>query len=57
MEVMNKIKQTNEPANYTDKWEVVRLLQQAVQNGESVETQKQHIENINDMLGKERIFD
>jgi len=32
-------------------------LKKAVQNGEDVETQVQHIENIKDMLGKDRIFD
>lgn len=36
---------------------VVRVLKEAVQNGEKMEIQTQHIENIKDMLGKHRIFD
>lgn len=47
----------NEPAQYTDKNKVVRLLQEAVQNGGNPETQTRHIENIKDMLGKHRVFD
>jgi len=47
----------NEPAKYTDKKEVVQVFKEAVKNGESMETQNQHIENIEDMLGKKRIFD
>jgi hypothetical protein len=56
-EVMKIIMRNNEPAQYTDKHKVVRLLQEAVQNGGSLETQTRHIENIKDMLGKHRIFD
>lgn len=56
-EVMNIILENNEPAHYTNKIEVVRVLKEAVKNGESMETQIQHIENIEDMLGKDRIFD
>jgi len=56
-EVMEIITKENEPAQYTNKSEVVRVLKKAVQNGENIETQIQHIENIKDMLGKDRIFD
>lgn len=56
-EVLRVIKSNNEAAPYTDKHEVVRVLQQAVQNGENINYQKRHIENIKDMLGKDRIFD
>jgi hypothetical protein len=56
-EVMNIIMSNNEPSQYTDKHKVVRLLREAVQNGENTETQTQHIDNIKDMLGKHRIFD
>lgn len=56
-DVLKIITSENEPANYTDKWEVIRVLKKAVLNGENVETQIQHIENIEDMLGKDRIFD
>lgn len=55
-EVIELIFKDNEPAHYTNKNEVVRVLKEAVKNGESMETQTQHIENIEDMLGKERIF-
>ena len=56
-EVLDIILNKNELALYTDKFEVVRLLKEAVQNGDKMETQTQHIENIKDMLGKHRIFD
>ncbi|MBC8643751.1 hypothetical protein H9W95_06005 [Flavobacterium lindanitolerans] len=46
----------NEPAQYTNKHEVVKVLQEAVNNGESPEVQWQHIENVRDMMGKDRIF-
>jgi hypothetical protein len=57
LEVIKIITKKNEPAKYTDKHEVVRVLKEAVQNGENAETQNKHIENIKDMLGKDRIFD
>ncbi len=57
LEVMNIIMSKNKSAQYTDKFEVVRVLKDAVKNGESMETQTQHIENIKDMLGEHRIFD
>jgi hypothetical protein len=56
-EVLKIITKNNEAASYTNKSEVVDVLQKAVLNGENVEIQKQHIENIKDMLGKERIFE
>jgi hypothetical protein len=55
LEVM-KIIMNNESAQYTDKFEVIRVLREAVQNGDNIETQAQHIENIKDMLGKHRVF-
>jgi hypothetical protein len=33
------------------------ILKEAVENGESKENQIKHIENIKDMIGKERIFE
>ena len=56
-EVLKIITKNNEAASYTNKSEVVGVLQKAVLNGENVEIQNQHIENIKDMLGKERIFE
>ena len=55
-EVLNLIKNENEPTEYTNKREVVKTLKQLVSLGENTDYQKQHIENIKDMVGKERIF-
>jgi hypothetical protein len=57
LDVINSIMNKNEPANYSDKYEIVRVLKEAVQNGENVNIQNKHIENIRDMLGKDRIFE
>ena len=57
LKVMKIITKKNEPAQYTDKNEIVEALKKAKQNGESAEIQIQHIENIKNMLGKDRIFD
>ncbi|MDB2322198.1 hypothetical protein N9V34_04700, partial [Flavobacteriaceae bacterium] len=43
-------------ARETYKREVVNKLKELVSLGENVEYQKQHIENIKDMVGKDRIF-
>lgn len=56
-EVMDIIMSNNDPAQYTEKLKVVRLLKEAVQNGEDESIKTRHIENIKDMLGKHRIFD
>ena len=55
-EVLNLIKNENQPTEYTNKREVVDKLKEFVSLGENVEYQKQHIENIKDMVGKDRIF-
>lgn len=57
LEVMNLIMKNNQPAQYADKKEVVRVLRESVRNGENVERQIQHVENIKGMLSKHRIFD
>ena len=54
---MKLIRKNNEAVQYVNIQEVARVLKEAVVNGESEENQKQHIENIKDMLGKDRIFD
>lgn len=56
-EVLKLIKTNNVAAPYTNKKEIVGILKQAVLKGESLSNQEKHIENINDMLGKDRIFD
>ena len=55
-EVLHLIKFENEPTRYSNKREVVDKLKELVSLGENVEYQKQHIENIKDMVGKDRIF-
>ena len=55
-EVLNLIKTENAPTNYTNKREVVDTLEALVSLGENAEFQKQHIENIKDMIGDDRVF-
>ena len=55
-EVLNLIKNENESIKYINKREVVETLRKLVSLGENVDFQKQHIENIKEMVGKERIF-
>ena len=55
-EVLHLIKFENEPTRYSNKREVVDKLKELVSLGENVEYQKQHIENIKGMVGKDRIF-
>jgi hypothetical protein len=55
-EVLDIIMSQNKLAPYTDKFEVVRVLKEAVHNGNIKAIQTQHIENIKDMLGKNRIY-
>lgn len=56
-EVLRQIKDNNIPAPYTNKREVVSTLQHAVNCGAIQKNQEKHVDNINDMLGKHRIFD
>lgn len=56
LEVM-RIIQAKEPAPYTDKHEVIRVLREAVENGVHKKTEHQHIEKVTDLLGKHRVFD
>lgn len=56
VDVVNTIVQENPLANYKDKHRVVEILKEAVVNGNKLETENQHIENIKDMLGTDRIF-
>jgi hypothetical protein len=57
IEVVNQILNQNENAYFSNKWEIVRILKEYETNGENIVIQNQHIENIREMLGKERIFD
>jgi len=56
-EVLKNIKKNNGPAPYTNKKEIIRVLKHAVKNGENKINQKKHVEKINDMIGKDRIYD
>ena len=44
-------------AEYTDKLEIIKILKIAVHNGDKKETQTKHVENIQDMLGTDRVFE
>ena len=57
LDVVNTIIDDNPPANYTDKREVIRILADAVQNGADSESREHHAESVQDMLGKNRVFD
>lgn len=56
LEVVEKILSESTPAEYTNKREIVDLFEQAVKNGEDFQIIEQHIKNINEMLGKERVY-
>jgi len=56
-EVLDILMKIGKPALYSGKWEIIELLKHAVKVGENPEIQIQHINTINDMLGKNRIFD
>lgn len=56
LEVMKIIKNHNETVFYNDKREVVRILSDAVKNGDDAEIQRKHIKNIEDILSKNRIY-
>jgi hypothetical protein len=57
LEVVATLMENNELARYTNKNEIVRILKEAVINGEDKEIQIQHIRNVREMLGRDRIFD
>lgn len=57
IDVINTIVNENEPAVYFDKHAVVNVLKKAVENGDDMEIQNKHIQNLKDMLGKDRIFE
>lgn len=56
IEVIENIMENNKIANYLNKIEIVRLLKQAVKNGQHKAVQDQHVESITEMLGQDRIF-
>lgn len=50
--LFDTIVQRNVPANCGDKYEVLRILEEAVYYGENPEVQMQHVRNIERMLEK-----
>ncbi len=52
LDVIETLSATNSRAAYTNKYEIVQLLKEAVENGEDKETQAQHIKNIQEILRK-----
>lgn len=56
-DVLKTIFKQNESVEYSNLDEMLCVLKEAVENGEYKENQIKHIENIKDMIGKERIFD
>ena len=52
LNIIDTIISDNLPIIYSDKVEIMRLLNEAVQNGEYTNISVQHIENIREMLGK-----
>ena len=57
LKAIKMILNENESAPYTDKFEIIRVMKEAVENGENEEIQTQHIENIKNIVGKHRIFE
>ncbi len=55
LDVIDTILNKNQVATYKNKQNVINILKDAVKNGNPA-TEMQHTENINDMLGTNRIF-
>jgi Nuclease-related domain len=53
-EVLDTLLNTREPARYTNKHDIVRVLKEAVDNGENRDVRIQHVQHIREMLGKKR---
>ena len=56
-EVVSNILQSNPDAVYKNKQNVVRVLREAVKNGEDSEIDSKHVGDIREMIGNDRIFD
>ncbi len=55
-DVLKHIKKNNEAAAYTNKREIVDLLAQAVRNGEHLDKQERHVQDVHELLGQDRVF-
>lgn len=56
-EVLDILMKIGTPALYTGKWEIIDFFKHVVKVGESPEIQIRRINTINNMLGKNRVFD
>ena len=56
IDVVSKIIQENPLASYKNKHRAVEILKEAVAKGDELGIESQHIENIKNMLGTDRIF-
>jgi hypothetical protein len=57
LEVIRNILRDNPPYIYRNENEVIRILREAVTNGENIQNQIQHSDNIKEMLGTHRVLD
>ncbi len=55
-DILSAILQNNPPVKYLYRNEIKLLLKEAAEKGKNIETKRQHIENIEDLTGKKRIF-
>jgi len=57
LEVIETLMSKNDAAVYTNKYEILQVLGEAVRNGEDKDIRVQHVNNIREMLGRDRVFD
>jgi hypothetical protein len=57
LDAINVILNNSEITNYTDEFEIIRVLKETVQNGENKETQIRHIKNVRNMLNNDKTFE
>lgn len=57
LEVIETLMSKNDAAVYANKYEILQVLGEAVRNGEDKDIRVQHVNNIREMLGRDRVFD
>ena len=57
IEAVCDIIRSHPSAHYIDKWEVTKLLKEAVERGGNADLQVQHVHDIQDMLGNNRKYE
>jgi len=55
-DALDKIVNENKPASYSNKSDVINILKEAVELGNNVEVINKHLNDIDDMLGTDRIL-